>query len=357
MAKSKLPPFAKTAQLVQTLVFYDGPQVVLMKSDRGLDILAIACEYTGMEYPFFACEISPKTLTRYSEQRIDLNYAFRFREVGKKHYFFDWVLMDDNKVTLKRATVSEVINDDYYPDPGFFSRDHTNSLKSSYLSVDSTHTYAIDGKWSAPDFSHFYGKIADLYAFSAVASKDVRNRIGVLALLSIKRTIASYAWRGGGSYVGFYDDIFSQVQKINPLSVEKIRYASPGTIELRGGNQALGEIDSLLAVFSSSEGDITKFAKTIDRALSFNGFKAKDKEDILVTDTMKSFFTTRSKALLAKMGFADSDSLLELCDDNPIVFAKISLSIYRRIKALQTFQAEGRVKVDVVSASSPSIDD
>jgi hypothetical protein len=336
---------AIAAQILQTLVYYDGPQVLFLKSSRGMDMLAVACDRAGMDYAFFACEIGAKTLRNYIDGVIDLNYSFRVKETGKKYYFFDLTKSDNNSVALKRASSAEVNNEEYYPEAGFFSRSHTADLVLSEAQISVEHAYAIDGTWAAVDFSRFYGKLADLYAILTVSISAITGSMQDKTIKAIQDTIAGYAFRGGGSYVGLYDEAEDQVHEFSPLSVRRISYASPGTIVLRGSVSALGDVDRLLETYRLNAEIIDDKARQIDKMLSSLGLKSVAKKDVAPEFYKNEFFKERTDTLLKEMSFAASDGLYKLCQENAVIFAKLALSIYRRVKGLQKFQAEGRVKI------------
>src|SRR4051794_24539354 len=91
----------KTATFVQTLIFYDEPQLVLLRSENGADIIGVAVYRPDMEHPFFACEVRKKAFRRYLEGKADLHYVFK-DAVKEKYYFFD--LKDHDPIPLRWAT-------------------------------------------------------------------------------------------------------------------------------------------------------------------------------------------------------------------------------------------------------------
>ena len=79
---------AKTAELTDILVEYDGPQLLFLKSNRDHNMLAVAVENKDMECPFFSCEIRDKFLERYFDGKADLLFTFR-SAIGENYYFFE----------------------------------------------------------------------------------------------------------------------------------------------------------------------------------------------------------------------------------------------------------------------------
>jgi len=68
--------YVKSATYVQDLLYFDGPQLMLLRSNRKLPMLAVAVDRDDMEYGFFACEVREKEFKRYRHDKADLRYTF-----------------------------------------------------------------------------------------------------------------------------------------------------------------------------------------------------------------------------------------------------------------------------------------
>ena len=90
---------AKTAVLIQVLVFYDGPQLALFETNRETKTLALAVNSLNRSNTFFACEVLDKPFRAYVNGRVDLNFVFRF-STGRHLYFFDWGEMSEQNLLL-----------------------------------------------------------------------------------------------------------------------------------------------------------------------------------------------------------------------------------------------------------------
>ena len=330
------------ASLIQTLVLFDGPQVVLLKSDRGFNVIAVACDKAGYKYPMFAVEISDTMLRRYLEQRVDLNYVFRQKESYKKYYFFDWTRINNKSFRLTAALGEEIKSDSFYPEPGFFARDHTSDYNVNRVVSNAAKIFSIDGKWDAPDFSRFYAKIADVYAFAILSSSNLKSRLAAPDLEIMRQSIAEYAWKGGGSYRSFYVRLLDAVTSLNPLDVARIQYASPGTIEVVGGNEPLKEIDNILEIFSTRSPALKESYTALERLLEREGIKGNDK-DHFITPSVERYIHKVSESFARDLGISDLDGMYDMCSGNTSIFAKVVLSYYRRGRDLYSFQAQGRV--------------
>jgi hypothetical protein len=337
--------FAKSATLAQTLVFYDGPQVALLKSSRNIDMLAVAVEKASYQMPFFSCEVRDRPLTKYANGKIDLNYAFRFAEYGK-YYFFDWCnIGDDRKVKLSPASEEEISDQAYYPAAGFFARDHTHALKSKASTSEAfRRVFNIDGNWEASEFSKFYEKISDLYAFLYVAKKQDEGTLNAVDTAAVKDAISSQFWRGGGSYVKFYDSISDRVGMSDPLTVAKIAYASPGEIVLEGRSEIFQELDHMVASFAKSFEKIKGLNSKVEVTLKREGLKRAAKTSAFSSVALEQTVKEQSLMLASLMDMEKPQQILALCDENILVFSKVVLSFYRRARDLYLFHAQGRVQ-------------
>lgn len=338
---ARKPPFARTAYLKQTLVFYDGPQVVLMQSDRGFPMIAVAVDEPDEDsYPMFITEVTDESMRRYLREKVDLRYLFR--EGSKRRYLGDWSDLDEQG-WLRISRADDVTNDAYFPRHGFWSRHHTVEITADVFAADSLAKFAIDGAWDASDFSRFYGKVADLYAYLAITSREAAAHFSALTASSVKDIIRGLGWRGGGSYVGFYDSVFAKVDNISPLRVNRIAYASPGTIELKGSEQPLADIERVVASFGKDEGSLKLSYDFVYKVLGKEELRTASPERSFSTESVRDSVIEHCFTINRGLGVDAPEDMLALCDKNAVVFAKITLSFYRRAKDLHAFHAEGRV--------------
>lgn len=341
MATLRKPPYARTAYLEQTLVAYDGPQLVLFKSDRGFRVLGLAVdEPTAETYPLLLAEVKDEDFRRYLDQKVDLHYIFRF--AAKRLYYGNWAALNEQG-WLPLIRPKDTVPDAYFPDQGFWSRHHTVEYTGTVFASDTLASFAIDGSWDASDFARFYSKFADLYAFLTVGVRQLADQIPADALQSVKRLIQTLAWRGGGSYVGFYDTMFSKIDALSPLRVNRIQYASPGTIELKGSPDALGHVGTVVNFFAADSGEVKEAYDFVHKVLGKENLKGADTDAGFSSQTMEQAVRQKCDILNKGLGIDSPDHVLGLCDGKVVIYAKITLSFYRRAKALHLFHAEGRV--------------
>lgn len=330
---------ASKAEVLHTLVFYDGPQLLLLKTDSGMQMIAVAVTRNEMQQPFFGCEVRPVILQKYLSDKADLHYVFN-QASRRRMYFFDLAMRKDSAVPLERAAASELENQDFWPEPGFFARSHTDPIDDRQIS-GGERVFKIDGAWEPRDFSRFYNKIEDLYAFLFVTKRIHSGQISRAERGYVRRAIETRFWRGGGSYVGFYDDLSARVQNFNPIRVSSISYASPGQIVFRGESSVFAEIDETLASFAQKQAMLSETYSRLNSVLSKEKVRSK-RASSFSSDSINDYVTKETSSFASALQINNADDLYKLCG-NPVVFCKVVLSFYRRANELNTFQAEGRV--------------
>jgi hypothetical protein len=336
---------AQSATVVEELVEVDGPQLLLLRSNRNRYMLAMAigqCE--GMRSPFFGSELTDKVYEAYFDQRADLHYAF-VRAIGQSYYLFDLDKADsDGVVLLSRVKAENARNPDYWPGIGFFARSHTTQFNRPLASGD-TQTFKIDGKWGTNDFSIFHAKMSDLYALFGVLER-LDGSDSAAEQTFIRRTIQERFWRGGGSYVGFYDTLMARnkLLKLMPLEIAKIQYSSPGEIALRGDVQALINITDIIEVFDEDWSALERAYRNIRGTLAKEKLLSAGPTAKFSSEPMQTFVLEKTNEFAKALRLENVDKIYNACDENTLVFAKVILSIFRRGNELYKFHAEGRVQ-------------
>lgn len=330
------------ASFIQTLVYYDEPLLALLQNRKGTYILAYAMDEnaTDLKDPYLAKPVSKPLLDAYIQQKADLNFVMRDKRTGEP-YIFDWAEFD-NEALLYPA---EQITDDYtqfYPEPGFFSRNHTEPFLNRSIASLVKHAYRIDGRWSAADFSRFYAKLADLYAIFSYLGELRRDKSIVSNGLS--STVSRYPWQGGGSYLGFFREVAAESREDYPLQVSRIQYASPGQIEVKGVQDSLTQIDNLITHFGSVKADLSHTYRELRSILERDGALGSDALTFS-NGAITAMALSRADTILEEMRAFDVEIIRDACSDKPVPYAKLAMAIYRRGLDLHRFHAEGRVQL------------
>lgn len=334
-----------TATLVEYLIDYDGPQLAVLKSDRNRNMLAHAVKRPNMREPFFGCEVTDKAYDKYFAGTADLHYAFQQAPKGS-YYFFDnaFVEGEGDAVKLLPASQVDLENPDYWPAIGIFSRSHT-SVFNREKTITTLKSYKIDGKWGAQDFSLFYGKMSDLYSLFAVLTR-LDGATAPTERAFFATALRDRLFRGGGSYVGFYDDLDSHnsEHKLAPLEVSRIQYASPGHIDLRGDTNALAYTSDVIGIFEDSSRELTELYNKVHGILRREKLLGADPDATFSSRAIADFVNARALELAKAMKIENVEAVYAATGPNLLVFAKLVLSIYRRANELYMFEAEGRIQ-------------
>lgn len=343
-------PKILTARFEQVLVYSDGPQVILLSGPAESKLVAVAIHKEGMTNPFFAAQVSGDQFRDYIAERFDLRYLL-VRPDFKRHFLFDLADLVDGSIGMTRHTLVESDDEDFLPDQGIFSRDHTESVSVQIAAPQVFETFGIDGKWDLPEFSKFYSQVTDLYAlFNSVdvfldqqASLDQKRRV---------QDAFVKPFEGGGSYVSLYDSLASAHPRSNRLRVDGMMYNSPGFVRVSGRPKPLSEIREMLTHMESNYSDISDDYKSLYKFLSEHKFLRMPAARFSSSNPLAAEIKTRSQKLASSLDAVGYNDVLKMADGNNLVAAKVILSIYRRAVRLYEFFLEGRASYDVASSQT-----
>ena len=345
---------AGSARLVQTLVFFDGPQLLYFETDNDLPMLAVA---VGNPSPgkslFFACEMNARTFQNYKMGKVDLNFVFRYAN-NRKMYIFNLEDMEDDVITLYAAPEKMLDNDRFYPERGFFEEDHTEEW-AGLSEPASKRQLGIAGRWEASDFSRFYGKIGDTYSFLSLVDDLGSPEATKKTKREIIDMISEPSFRGGGSYVGFYSDMKSLAQEVRPLRISSIEYHSPGYIEVEGRQRVFSELENSIASLVKSFDEVRSLSSEISKILTSEDLKRSGRDADFSNNKIKAIVLRRARKLGLLLNICKPNIIYRATDRNVLVFAKIMLSYYRRVRDLVMFEQQGRITFEGLgAANSPS---
>ncbi|MDE8350013.1 MAG: hypothetical protein POG74_11120 [Acidocella sp.] len=343
MASDALSTRRRTAHVDLTLVYYDGPQLLTLRGKRDSTWIAVAVDkYENYSYPVFCVQISKENLDRYMSGHVDLRYLF-FYSKTRDYRVTDLTESGPNGLYLQSINKPPL---NWYPDEGFFSRSHTEEVNVGNNTPVARRVLevAIDGQWDIPDFGAFSERTSECYSFlysiNALKSSATQPARHTRFLKVFKK----YPWKGGGSPLNFYNDLYSYLPANDRLAVQKIKYASPGHIEIRGNTDIFDELTTVL-------GDLSKhYISASDRYRELHQYLAKQKllsaSSIRGTSEQQQAIKRYLDELALVIGFNDTEHVLAYAEGNWVVCAKIILSFFRRLNKLFQFYAEGRASLD-----------
>jgi len=321
---------------------------VLLSGPAGSKVVAVAVNLEGMEYPFFGAQMTEDQFVEYLRERFDLRYLLTKPDM-KRHFLFDLASGEEGYVHLVRHKLTPEDAETLLPDAGLFAREHTEKVKLPALQGRSEETFGIDGKWDLDEFSKLYGQVTDLYAvFSSVdafldeqASIDKRQKIQDAFLKPFE---------GGGSYVSLYKSLTSVQSKSARLDVQGIAYHSPGYVKVKGQTKPLSEVRELVNHLEENLVEIEKYYKSLYELLKQNSLLRMPSERFQSTGVMADRVKISTQALAEALEAYPYDSILKMSAGNPLIAAKVTLSVFRRGKRLLEFFLEGRVSYDAPSS-------
>jgi hypothetical protein len=327
------------ARLLQVLLWYDGPQIVLLERVRHQYIIAVAIEDEEMHSGFVGAEVSIRQLVEYMLQRVDLRYLYTRPDL-RRWWVFD-LDHDGDSIPMKRLKASDPLVDTYEPESGFFSRFH-DEIKIVDLSVaNSIQKFDIDGSWDLGEFSQFYGQVEDIYylfhsvsEFNNASTSNQRKQHIHDALVR--------PFRGGGSYVGLYNDFANDNDRAAKLRVSGIQYHSPGYVEVRALKEPFENVLRLLGVFSLNRDEIKEAYRKLHGTLSRN--KLLKKESRIYSDELREIVEGQFKELTALLPGLRAHDFMAMAQGDLLVSSKVVLSVVRRVERLFQFFDEGRAK-------------
>jgi hypothetical protein len=339
----------KTATLAQVLEYMDGPQAVLLTRGNISKIAGVAIEKKGYTHPFFGAEISIDQWERYRRGLMDFRSLFMIPRF-KAWYIFDLSHKENDEIILNPAVRDEESEEHYIPESGFFSYDHSEPIIATRSEELVTQKYKTDGIWDLPDFTQFYNKLNDLYVFFLSLDKYSSDTTPQIRKRSIRDAFSGHPLRGGSSYVNLYHDLAAAQELRDRISVGKLRYASPGEVDVEGKPEVFSQIDAAWAQFIKNYDGLKNKYDVLYKYLSKNKLLKVSIEMFDPNGAIAKYIKSESDNFAEMLNLRESELIYELTDRHPLKFAKILLSYFRRAERYYLFFVEGRVKVDTTTS-------
>jgi len=203
----------------------------------------------------------------------------------------------------------------------------------------------LDGHWNLEELSEATKDYLQLYGFvySLLPNLPTARRA------EVDHIYGKFPWRGGFSTVNFFSQLFHKIPpKLRP-EVKKIRYSSPGFIELQELLiVAIGVAAIVKAVCAS-----LNFANDTYRGIQRGSAEHKltkidiSNKELELTQRQLAFCDAQVEKLLKLFNFSaeQAAALDEKTQGNPAMKLKILLSVYRRVEPLAKKQLEGKIQV------------
>jgi hypothetical protein len=344
MTKAQRPPKDTGAKLVQLLEYMDGPQAVLLERTADRKIVAVAISKSGMHYPFFGAGISFDQWDRYRRGFLDLRYLFMHPR-WKEWFVFELPQESGKSVALERAEKDAFAEQNYVPEAGFFSYDHSEPIDVPHAEGLVTQKYRTDGKWDLPDFGEFYNKITDLYVFFLSLRKFVSDEVSTDEKRKIRQSFVDHPLRGGISYVNLYAGLHSAQQFQDRLVVGRLKYGSPGEVDVKGRPDVFNDMMVAFEKIEEQYDQVRDSYYQIHEYLRKSNLLKRDPEKFDSNDPVGRYIRDRANDFAKELSIENPKLIYDLTDKNALKYIKVLLAHFRRLDRYFLFFEEGRVKV------------
>lgn len=337
----------QNAKLLQVLLWYDEPQIVLLQPQPLQYVIGLAIDKEDAQCPFVGASVSVRQLLDYKLERIDLRYLFNNADL-RRWWYFDLGQPGDD-IEMKRLKGKDQMVLDATPESGFFSRMHDEIQNLPIEVANTVQQFDIDGTWDLGEFSQFYGQIEDIYYMFYSVSEYKNSDTSILKKRRIHEALVR-PFRGGGSYVGLYNDMANDNDRAARLRVSGIKYHSPGYVEMRALAKPFDQTLEILSAFAAKSDAVKTAYRSLHSTLSRNKLLRKENVSIASSE-LRAQISDQTKALCALLPNVNFSDFVSISGDNELVASKVILSIVRRVERLNQFFDEGRAKHDRIIIS------
>lgn len=203
----------------------------------------------------------------------------------------------------------------------------------------------LDGHWNLQELSEAMKDYIHLYGFTY----SLLLNLPTARRAEVEYIYGKFPWRGGFSTVNFFSQLFSKIPpKLRP-EIKRIRYASPGFIELQELSAAAVEIAKIVTAvcvsLNMAHGLYRKIQKgSVAHKLAKIDVASKELE---LTQRQLTFCTEQANNLIKLFNLSTGQiaTLQERTQGNAVMKLKILLSVYRRVEPLATKQFEGKIQL------------
>ncbi len=205
----------------------------------------------------------------------------------------------------------------------------------------------LDGDWSLQDLSDFCRTYLQLYSVLYSIFPPVLSSLNDEELERLRYTYGAFPWRGGYSAVDFYESLRRFIPKDDRPIVRRVRYESPGFIELGLVVGVALSIKTIVKAVTTSIRDINGAYNDIYKGMQqrkLTDIDVKRRQMELTHDQLR--FAREAQEQFGELISLDNVAELERLASNEVVSPKVMLSVYRRARALSKDEREGKLDLD-----------
>jgi hypothetical protein len=328
----------KSARFEQTLLWYDGPQIVLLNAGLAKFVIAVSASKVG-DGLMFGALVSAKQLAAYQLERFDLRFLITHPQFRR---WFTFRLDDDEgEVKLLPIKKDAPLIREFLPEAGFFARAHEAIEIVANVTPSTTERFDIDGGWDLDEISDFFGNLEDIYHVLHNLDRFADPNVPADEKFTLSENFAR-PFEGGGSYLGFYRSSSNDNDPGGQLLFSGIKYNSPGYVEIKARAEPFNELLSIVDVYAEDPFVVRDAYKNLYKFLSEQNLLTASPDSYLSDDTRR-IISSLSKQLAERLKKVDFKVLSDMASQNVLISAKVLLSLVRRIQKLVIFFEQGRV--------------
>ncbi|MCA3182384.1 MAG: hypothetical protein INH13_01965 [Cupriavidus sp.] len=313
-------------RIESVLLEYEGPQLLIAKDPSEVTFVGIAVPAPQDPHMFFGARISDEHLDELQTGRIDLYFAV----TSAKRPRYITFSFDGSSTLVKFSAFKKAIPPEWLPERGFFLE-----LDEGAQAARTTVDIGIDGRWDIEDLADYPQKLSAPYGFLYAmvhATRDGTNRVST--------TFRRYPWRGGYSTVMFFKDLYDAIPKGKRVVIQKIHYASPGTITLQAMEKVMTGLHASVAHVNDKVARDSY--RELRRGLSNLKVLGKAPWEVDLDEAGKAFVAASCQELARAIEFKQLQHLHSLTGGKWDYTAKYLLSYYRRLDELSDFYESGK---------------
>lgn len=326
-------------KLEQVLFEFIEPILILFKSGNTYFFASAMPSEKGFVEEYLVVSVTPKVFKRYFREDVDLRFLFESNPYRK---FFKISAGDLAEEKVKAIPFDDDVTEEMLPEPQLFASSHTAEYKPMTNKHDALETLYIDGNWEMEDFGKFSARYRDIYSFEQAVIKLQDTQTSKKQKKKLKAAFQGNSLHGGGSYVSFFKELGEVIPANDQYDLARVQYASPGKVELRGKGLVFDRLEKHVKNMISNESQIRSAYNDLRDYMSKSGFLDLTRSEISPSAQEIDAVNTLNQKLLRKMKLEVFDTIYRITDNNPINSAKISMSLFRRVRAASAFFAEGR---------------
>lgn len=236
-------------------------------------------------------------------------------------------------------------NENLLPEHRLFASDHTEDYNPDGASFNFVQRYLVDGKWEVSEFSKFHRNLSDLYALGrSFETFEDQN----VSIDDKRRIMDSFIqpWRGGGSYVTFFNEITRSGGRKNRPVVDAIQWASPGHMDILGDKASFERVAGLLEHYDANHEKIGAEYDRLWRYLSERRLLRTGRKHFDRKSVQAETVNTYAKHFARTLGLSSYRTLKKMSGNDPLIASKVLLASARRLAKTYRFFLEGRIAME-----------